>query len=99
MCKAPVLRLPDFQKTFTIETDASGRGIGAVLMQEGHPIAFLSKALSPRNLGLSAYEKELLVLEMAVTKWRHFLIGYHFVIKTDHQSLKYLLDQKLTTAL
>ena len=68
-------------------------------MQEGHPIAFLSKALSPRNLGLSAYEKELLALLMAVTKWKHYLLGYHLIIKTDHQSLKYLLDQKLTTSL
>ncbi|XP_071937632.1 uncharacterized protein [Coffea arabica] len=99
MCKAPVPKLPDFQKTFTIETDASGGGIGAVLMQEGHPRAFLSKALSTRNLGLSAYENELLALVKAVTKWKHYLVGYHFIIKTDHQSLKYLLDQKLTTAL
>ena len=92
MCQARVLRLPDFRMTFTIEIDASSGGIGAVLMQEGHTIAFLSKALSPRNLGLSAYEKDLLALVMAVTRWRHFLLGYHFVIKTDHQSLKYLLD-------
>ncbi|XP_071918893.1 uncharacterized protein [Coffea arabica] len=63
MCQAPVLRLPDFRMTFTIEIDASSGGIGAVLMQEGHPIAFLSKALSPRNLGLSAYEKDLLALQ------------------------------------
>ena len=82
-----------------METDASGGGIGAVLMQEGHPIAFLSKALSVKNLGLSIYEKELLALVMAVTKWRHYLVGSHFIIRTDHQSLKYLLDQKLNTTI
>ena len=99
MCTALVLKLLDFQKPFTIETDTIGERIGAVLLQDGHPIAFLSKALSPKNLGLSAYEKELLALVMAVIKWKHYLVGYHFAIKTDHESLKYLLDQKLTTAL
>lgn len=72
---------------------------GAVLMQKGQPLAYLSKALSPKNLGLSVYEKELLAVVMTVVKWRHFLMGYHFIIKTDHQSLKFLLEQRLTTTL
>lgn len=99
MTSAPVLRMPNFEIPFVIETDACGVGIGAVLMQENHPIAYLSKALSPQNLGLSVYEKELLAVVMAVTKWRHYLVGHHFIIKTDHQALKYLLEQRLTLPL
>ncbi|KAL2245946.1 UNVERIFIED_CONTAM: Retrovirus-related Pol polyprotein from transposon 17.6 [Sesamum indicum] len=72
---SPVLALLDFTKPFVVETDASGRGIGAVLMQEGRPIAYLSKALEPKNLGLSTYEKEFLALLLAVTKWKHYLQG------------------------
>lgn len=57
---APVLALPDFSQPFIIETDASDYGIGAVLQQNGHPIAYVSKALGPRTQGLSTYEKESL---------------------------------------
>lgn len=62
MISAPVLSLTDFSKTFIVETDASGGGIGAVLMQDGYPLAFISKALSNRKLTLSTYEKELLAI-------------------------------------
>jgi hypothetical protein len=58
LVQAPVLSLPDFAKTFILETDASDLGVGAVLMQDGHPIANLSKALGPKSRGLSTYEKE-----------------------------------------
>lgn len=56
---APILQLLDFSKQFIIETDASTKGIGAVLQQEGHPIAYISKALGPKNQGLSTYEKRM----------------------------------------
>lgn len=54
---APVLKLLDFSKEFTVEIDASGLGIGVVLMQQGHPIAYLSKGLGAKNAALSTYEK------------------------------------------
>lgn len=88
---APVLMLTDYSKLFVLECDASGKGVGAVLMQEGKPIVY-SKALSNTNLGLSTYEKELLAVVLFVTKWRRYLLGTQFLIKTDHQSLKFLLE-------
>jgi hypothetical protein len=66
LCNAPVLGLLDFSKTFIVETDASGYGIRAVLMQDGHPMAFISKALGPKSQGLSTYEKEYMAILMAV---------------------------------
>jgi hypothetical protein len=92
MVNPPVLALPDLNKLFIVETDASGSGIGAVLMQEGHPIAFISKALGPRQQALSTYEREMLAILLAVHKWRQYLWGRPFKIKTDHVSLKYLLN-------
>ncbi|KAF3320056.1 hypothetical protein FCM35_KLT22338 [Carex littledalei] len=74
------------------------RRIGVVLMQRKHPLAYFSKKLGLKNQNLSTYEKEFLALVTAVTKWRHYLMGGKFVIKTYHISLKYLLEQKLNTS-
>ena len=97
MITAPVLALPDFNETFVVESDASHRGIGAVLTQKGRLIAYFSKALGPRHQVLSVYDKEMLAILLAVKKWNAYLLGRHFHIKTDHHSLKFLLDQRTNT--
>lgn len=94
-----VLALADFTKPFIVEIDACTIGMGAVLMQENRPIAFFSKALCPRHLVLSTYEKKFMAVLAVVDRWRHYLQGGHFIIKIDHNSLKYLLEQRVTMTL
>jgi hypothetical protein len=97
LVSAPVLALPDFSKPFCVETDATGTGIGAVLTQASHPLAYLSKSLSPRSQGLSTYEKEHLAILLALDHWRCYLQHAEFVILTDHKSLSQLTEQRLHT--
>lgn len=66
-------------------------------MQAGRPVAFYSKAFSPRNMGLSTYEKEILAMVLAVNKWREYLLGRPFTIKIDQEAINFLLSQKITT--
>jgi hypothetical protein len=99
MINTPVLALPDFSIPFVMETDACDTGVGAVLMQKGHPIAYMSKALGIMNRKLSVYEKEFMAVMLAVDKWRQYLQRGPFLILTDHKSLCTLSDQHLTTDL
>ncbi|KAL1199502.1 putative mitochondrial protein [Cardamine amara subsp. amara] len=89
--EAPVLVMPDFSKTFVIECDASGVGIGAVLMQASQPIAYFNKALSEKSLSKSAYEKELMALVLSIQHWRPYLLGRRFTVRTDQISLKHIV--------
>jgi hypothetical protein len=88
----PILAMPDFAKPFVVECDASSHGFRAVLIQDGHPIAFFSRPVAPRHRALAAYERELIGLVQAVRHWRPYLWGRRFSVKTDHYSMKYLLD-------
>ncbi|WVZ02845.1 hypothetical protein V8G54_023651 [Vigna mungo] len=97
MTKAPVLALPNFTLPFQLETDASGSAMGVVLMQQDHPIAFFSKPFYPRLLHSSTYVRELHAITSAMKKWRQYLLGYPFVILTDHRSLKLLMSHLIQT--
>jgi hypothetical protein len=92
LTSAPVLALPDYTSPFVVEMDACDVGIGAVLSQKGHPLAFVSRALGPKNRGLSVYEKEYMAILLAVQQWRSYLQVGEFVIKTEHKSLVHLTD-------
>ncbi|WVZ68636.1 hypothetical protein U9M48_017555 [Paspalum notatum var. saurae] len=97
LVSAPLLQLPDFSARFFVDCDASGSGFGAVLHQGDGAIAFFSRPVAPQHAKLPAYERELIGLVKAVRYWRPYLWGRPFTVRTDHWSLKFILDQRLTT--
>ena len=94
MTQAPILRLPDFSKVFEVACDASGVGIGGVLSQENHPVAFFSEKLNETRARYSTYDKELYAVVQALRYWRHYLIPQEFVLFSDHEALRFLSSQK-----
>jgi Reverse transcriptase (RNA-dependent DNA polymerase)/RNase H-like domain found in reverse transcriptase/Retroviral aspartyl protease len=97
LVQAPVLQSPDFTKPFTVIVDASetNHAIGAVLMQDGHPIAYESKKLSPTEGRYGTTEQELLAAVHAMRVWRCYLEGVHFTLVTDHMPNTFFNTQPL----
>ncbi|PKU69610.1 RNA-directed DNA polymerase [Dendrobium catenatum] len=94
MTTAPVLRLPDFHNVFQVDCDASNVGIGAVLSQEGQPVAYFSEKLNEARQKYSTYDKEFYAIVRALHHWSHYLLCREFVLFTDHAALKFLDSQK-----
>jgi hypothetical protein len=94
MSTCSVLSLPDFSQPFIFECDALGEGIGAVLMQNRNPIAYESQKLRGPELLYTIYDNEMLAIMHVLAKFRQYLVGEKFVVRTDHNSLKYFLDRK-----
>jgi hypothetical protein len=90
----PVLVMPDLQKGFDIYCDACGQGLGCVLMQEGHVIAYASHQLRKHELNYPTHDLELAVVVHALKIWRHYIMGTKCQVYTDHKSLKYIFTQK-----
>lgn len=98
LASSPILRLPDFSKTFTLQTDASDVGIGSVIVQEyegvKHPIAFASKKLLPRERAWSVVERECYAIVWSIEKFSNYLYMKPFFLEVDHAPLQYLKSAK-----
>ncbi|KAJ9529338.1 hypothetical protein QJQ45_013665 [Haematococcus lacustris] len=95
VAQVPMLRLPDHTQPFQVYCDASLQGVGAVLMQDGYPLAYLSKKLSSAERNYTTGEQELLALITACKEWRCYLEGVPFTLFTDHKPLTALPTQKV----
>ena len=91
---APVLILPDQPKDYQVCCDASRRGLGAILMQEGRVVSYASRQLKPHGLNYATHDLELAAVVHALKTWGHFLIGNHCDVYTDHMSLKCIFTRK-----
>jgi hypothetical protein len=94
LTETPVLVLPNFDQVFEVSCDASNTGIGAVLSQEGHPIAFFSEKLNNGKLRYSTYDKEFYAIVRALQHWSHYLLNKEFILYSDHEALKHLNSQQ-----
>ena len=88
-----MLALPEGMEDFVVYCDPSISGLGVVLMQRGHVIAYTSRQLKPHESRYPTHDLELGAMVFALKIWRHYLYGVWCTIYTDHKSLKYLMDQ------
>ena len=99
LCNDPVLKSPDYSREFTVQTDASDRGMGAVLCQtnkdgEEHPVAYFSRKFLPREERYGTVEKECLAIKLRIQAFRVHILGRSFTVVTDHRALEWMNRMK-----
>lgn len=94
MTEAPILTLPDYEKVFEVDCDASRIGIGAVLSQEGKPVAFYSEKLNDTRRKYSTYDVEFYAIMQALREWKQYLIYKEFILYSNHEALKFINGQQ-----
>ena len=90
---APILAVPDFDKTFELDCDATGVGIGGVLGQESKPIAYYSEKLTGLRLRYCTYDLEFYAIIHSLKHWQYYLAYKEFILNTDHEALKHINNQ------
>jgi hypothetical protein len=90
---APVLTMPNMEKPFSIYYDAFDQGLGCVLMQDGHVVAYASRQLRKHEEKYLTHDLELAAVVHALKIWRHYIIGKRCEVYSDHKSLKYIFTQ------
>jgi hypothetical protein len=93
LTEAPLLRSPAEFKTYRVVTDASDIGLGGVLLQEGHPIAYESCKLNSAEQNYTTTEREKLAIVHALWVWRCYLEGAYFEVETDHKCNTFFQSQ------
>lgn len=92
MTTTPILTLPNFEQPFVIECDASNIGIGAMLLQQNKPLAYINRLMAVRHQSLHSYEKELIGLVKAEKHSHSYLRNRKFIVRNDHYTLKFLVE-------
>lgn len=95
MTTMPVLALPNFEKPFEVNIDASDVGIGTVLVQSRRPDSLLEQGAGVRKVEWFVYIEKMMAVVEAVRLWRPYLLGCKFIIVTDQQPLRHLLEQRI----
>ena len=93
LASEPILKLPDFRKPFEVIVDACSQGIGGILLQEKHPVAYESRQLWVHEKNYPTHNLELLAIVHALKRWQHYLLGQPFELVTDHKSLWWIFTQ------
>jgi hypothetical protein len=98
LTSAPILKIADPNKDYVVCTDACKEGLGGVLNQEGFVVCYEYRKLKEHEKNYATHDFELVAIVHALRKWRHYLMGKRFELRTDHNSLKYLFDQPTLNA-